>query len=667
MKKFIYVGLMFGFLFLAISWFPRTSFAETISVGLQSNGGDASIATLDSAPASAMGNVVSAANWKKGQMRIFLNKSIFNTDFRIAVEVCEYNEWNCARGSGWTPWASDYAKDTFNINSMKQLTESANPSHDRFHYFKVLLETRPLPQGFSAVYVKAGFSLLEWDYIFPDLSFLADTVGTSDFSSYCGGTFSPDGGGWSSYAVVMQGGGKCRGKDPGWSYPDVILLTLNSSKYNTPPFGWLDKAVDSKGGASSILKGDTMSVSGWAADAEDGSPVSLVQVYLDSTYIGDASLGITKPDVADAFGDPRYTSSGWYMDYIIPSDLSLGTHTITAYATDSQGSMIGLNGSEVINITIPSSTSPVLSVGTIDLSNYVLALLKKDTNLAWYEKLFQKSSEAMSSTVAKTVYAFGAVAGKPLRLSTPVTNSGAATTTTFTNEYFILLNKDTKSPPYPQPGTTTGWDMSLPVTTSGIGANVTLVSSANIPAGLPQGTHGIVFCADMNGQVSDSAQLLKDRCSPLTWSEVGPAGSDCATGTMWDIVNSKCVPIQTCDSGMNWNGTKCVSVVNGGWGDWGSWGACVIPNGADTGTQTRSRSCITPFCVGSSSETKSCDSQNTSVDAVCAPTHYNCSTGTYAGDGASHSSNWTWTCNGLDNGATKSCIELKKKPVIIEN
>jgi hypothetical protein len=45
------------------------------------------------------------------------------------------------------------------------------------------------------------------------------------------------------------------------------------------------------------------------------------------------------------------------------------------------------------------------------------------------------------------------------------------------------------------------------------------------------------------------------------------------------------------------------------------------------------------------------------------PTHYNCSAGTYAGDGVSNTSNWTWTCNGLNNGApSPQCSENKVPP-----
>src|SRR5206468_2291813 len=68
---------------------------------------------------------------------------------------------------------------------------------------------------------------------------------------------------------------------------------------DTPPFGWVDSAVNSKDGSTTIPQYTTVSVKGWAADKEDGAPVTRVQVFLDgSTLLGNAALGGSRPDVA---------------------------------------------------------------------------------------------------------------------------------------------------------------------------------------------------------------------------------------------------------------------------------------------------------------------------------------------------------------------------------
>jgi hypothetical protein len=102
-----------------------------------------------------------------------------------------------------------------------------------------------------------------------------------------------------------------------------------------PPFGSLDWAGDQKNAASSIPVGDNLAVVGWAADVQDGAPVKQVQILIDGAAVGNASLGIARPDVAAAYGS-KYANSGYSFVYA-SGYMSGGTHTISAVATDSLG------------------------------------------------------------------------------------------------------------------------------------------------------------------------------------------------------------------------------------------------------------------------------------------------------------------------------------------
>src|SRR5437588_524359 len=110
-----------------------------------------------------------------------------------------------------------------------------------------------------------------------------------------------------------------------------------SAGSNTPPFGWLDYAKNAADGTTTVPPGGTLSLAGWSADQQDGSPVSKVQLAIDGAVIGNAVLGDSRPDVATAYNDSRFTQSGWHLDYVVPGTLAGGPHTVTAVAFDSAG------------------------------------------------------------------------------------------------------------------------------------------------------------------------------------------------------------------------------------------------------------------------------------------------------------------------------------------
>ncbi len=133
-------------------------------------------------------------------------------------------------------------------------------------------------------------------------------------------------------------------------------VTVTSTS-NTPPFGWTDKATGAQSGTTSFTQNDTMSVTGWAADQQDGSPVSRVSVLVDGTAVGNATLGQVRNDVAQAYNNPAYANSGWAFSFA-GANMSVGTHTITSVAYDSQGLSATLMGSRTVTVSSTSNTSP---------------------------------------------------------------------------------------------------------------------------------------------------------------------------------------------------------------------------------------------------------------------------------------------------------------------
>ncbi|MBF0559899.1 MAG: hypothetical protein HQL08_14090 [Nitrospirae bacterium] len=92
---------------------------------------------------------------------------------------------------------------------------------------------------------------------------------------------------------------------------------------NTPPTGWLDDAAYSDG---------KFKAWGWAADNEDGSPVTRVALYVDNKLVGYAKLGIERPDVAKTMQRPDWAKAGWQIEAQI--QLPSGSHKASAVAYD---------------------------------------------------------------------------------------------------------------------------------------------------------------------------------------------------------------------------------------------------------------------------------------------------------------------------------------------
>ncbi len=140
-----------------------------------------------------------------------------------------------------------------------------------------------------------------------------------------------------------------------------------------------------------------------------------------------------------------------------------------------------------------------------------------------------------------------------------------------------------------------------------------------------------------------------------------------------------------CASGSGWDGTKCLAgLCSNGANNPPTCNTCTPPatyslldnkcvnlglclNGA-----TNPPACTTNSggtCLNGATNPPACNNFGAGTAGVCALTHYNCSVGTVnAGSKKSNTSNFTWTCDGVSGGASSpQCLELKKKPIFIEN
>jgi hypothetical protein len=135
------------------------------------------------------------------------------------------------------------------------------------------------------------------------------------------------------------------------SKPPVIVPVAN-----TAPMGRVEVGAT---GSPTVPQYTSLSVVGWAADAEDGAPVSKVQILIDDVAVGDASLGGSRPDVATSLGSSAYMKSGWELEHNVGA-MAPGAHNVTAVAHDSAGAstMIGRT-----TITVLPNSAPI---GEID-------------------------------------------------------------------------------------------------------------------------------------------------------------------------------------------------------------------------------------------------------------------------------------------------------------
>ena len=113
-------------------------------------------------------------------------------------------------------------------------------------------------------------------------------------------------------------------------------------------------------GPNPVIQGQTISGSGWAADAQLGAPLSSVRILVDGGAAGSfsAGLGGYRPDVQSAntswgrWSPNNLTSSGWSFSYNT-AGLGQGGHTFTAVAYDNNYGVSSTIGSQSFTVSAP--------------------------------------------------------------------------------------------------------------------------------------------------------------------------------------------------------------------------------------------------------------------------------------------------------------------------
>ena len=92
-------------------------------------------------------------------------------------------------------------------------------------------------------------------------------------------------------------------------HQDIYVAT---KKY-MPSLNALAPTVHPLGGIDPIRieKNGSLFISGWAIDKELGAPAKEVGIYYDGELLGEATLGLPRPDVEKHFGRPDCLNSGW--------------------------------------------------------------------------------------------------------------------------------------------------------------------------------------------------------------------------------------------------------------------------------------------------------------------------------------------------------------------
>jgi N-acetylmuramoyl-L-alanine amidase len=168
----------------------------------------------------------------------------------------------------------------------------------------------------------------------------------------------------------------------------AIRETSSNGQVTTLPSTSVNMIANVKGYMESPVSGTTMSgtktVSGWFLD---DSGVAKIEVLVDGTVAGQATLGDARPDVQKAFPDFNNGNAGFHFA-LDTSQYSDGQHTVAIRETGTNGRVTTLAGSTIkFTTNVKGSMDAPLSGSTISGTENVSGWFLDDSGVAKIEVL----------------------------------------------------------------------------------------------------------------------------------------------------------------------------------------------------------------------------------------------------------------------------------------
>ena len=120
-------------------------------------------------------------------------------------------------------------------------------------------------------------------------------------------------------------------------------LTINVSS------GPLTVFIDSPAVGATVS--GTVPVSGWAVPNSGGTPISLVEIFVDEVYFGLAGYGTARPEICAVYANRSGCPNVGYTFNLDTSQLAAGSHSLRVMAVDSSGPPNLSSSSTTFNLT----------------------------------------------------------------------------------------------------------------------------------------------------------------------------------------------------------------------------------------------------------------------------------------------------------------------------
>ncbi len=156
--------------------------------------------------------------------------------------------------------------------------------------------------------------------------------------------------------------------------PDSGSASVSISVPVAPPSVYIDSPT------TGATVSDVITVRGWAIDntSSAGTAINSVQVLVDGTKVGNATYGGSRPDVCGVYPGRSGCPNVGFMYLLDTKQLAPGTHTLTAMATDTDGTPDSGSWTVNIAVVVPPSvwiegpTNGSTASGTITVSGWAI-------------------------------------------------------------------------------------------------------------------------------------------------------------------------------------------------------------------------------------------------------------------------------------------------------